>query len=354
MTTPSHTDGTPSILSLKEMLRWRAVPLAGLFIVVTAKCPLRCAHCSTESLMSSPDARESQLLAFLQTLGVDGAPKFLLLTGGEPLLQPMRVRQIVSLAHAAGTSVSLLTGLFFAAKGGGVKPPPSVEKAIRSLDHLTVSLDTFHEAQVSHENVMKFFSWATERLDIGLSVQITEVPGDGYAERAVEDLSSRFGNRIEVFRGSLRPVGRAKGLNSKAGPAPRAAVKSRGCSMLSWPVVRVDGQVVRCCSYSATEPSVPPPHLLLGDIQHDDWASLRSRFYEPAVISAIRTCGPVFLQRALLKRELKEEGYCQSCASYDQRVGDEEVMQAFTSRPLMKVLRSQLDAPELHGNDKDG
>ena len=42
-------------MHLMEVLELRPVPGAALFLAVTRRCPLSCAHCSTNSMLSSEE-----------------------------------------------------------------------------------------------------------------------------------------------------------------------------------------------------------------------------------------------------------------------------------------------------------
>jgi hypothetical protein len=335
-------DGSSSLrFGLQEMLRWRSVPLAGLFVVVSAKCPLLCAHCSVESLMRSPDSSEGELTKFLESIGPNGPLKYVLFTGGEPLLFPRRVEKLIEALKPSGVGTSMLTGLFFAQRGDGT-PPKSMWKALDQIGHLTVSLDKFHEVQVPHSQVMRFLKWGLNR-GMRLSVQVTHVAGDDYGQRAAAEVHEVFSGEVEVFEGSLRPLGRGAALGHAS--AGSVTDEPRGCSVLSWPVVRVDGQVVRCCSYEATESAVPAAHLKMGNITSDSWDDLCSIFLEPPIIPAIRACGPLFTQQRILDRADNSGGYCTSCSKYSEQENDQDILRSFNSRPMMLYVHEYLGMP---------
>src|SRR5947209_1142650 len=129
-------------MHLVEILARRQVPGAGLYLSLTRRCPLSCAHCSTNSSLSSEEYEASNFLKLVDSFTVDCHPEILVLTGGEPLVRPGLVRGITERAHAVGTRVVLASGMFFARQA---TIPASLNETIRGVDHLTASLDIYHE-----------------------------------------------------------------------------------------------------------------------------------------------------------------------------------------------------------------
>lgn len=273
-----------------EVLALRTRPAAGVFLSLTRRCPLHCAHCSTRS---GPDAEQHPAEPFLRlarSFSPGCRPEIVSLTGGEPLLRPRLVRDLARLCHDAGARVDLLTGGFFLR---GATVPRRIREAVAELDHLAVSIDRFHEAEVPRSAVLSYLSeLAAGGMDV--SVQLTgEGQDDPYLTEAIDEVRTALDDRVPIFVGLLGPGGRAADWLPPL-PAPASPPVAYGCDAASWPVVGFDGRVVACCNQDAVD-GPTPPHLLLGHAATDGWPVLRERALGRASLRAIRTYGPRWL-----------------------------------------------------------
>ncbi|MFE3939673.1 radical SAM protein, partial [Streptomyces goshikiensis] len=74
-------------MELAELIGLRPVPCGGLLVALTRRCPLSCAHCSTNSSMTvSGEPDPEHLLRFIGSCGAEVPPEVGMLTGGEPLV----------------------------------------------------------------------------------------------------------------------------------------------------------------------------------------------------------------------------------------------------------------------------
>ncbi|MEV7283096.1 radical SAM protein [Streptomyces sp. NPDC093252] len=195
-------------MRLAEIIGLRPVPAAGLFVTLTRRCPLSCAHCSTSSGPRGEDGPAGELRAFVGGFTARDRPEVLMLTGGEPLLRPALVGDLAALAQAAGTRVAVLSGMFFA-RGGEV--PRQIMRALRNVDHFSASIDAFHEREVPRAAVFR----AVHRImDSGIDVSfhvVGETPDDPYTEDVTGAIRTEFRDRAAMLVNHVRPVGRAAG-----------------------------------------------------------------------------------------------------------------------------------------------
>src|SRR5580698_3952631 len=175
--------GRRRLMNLAELIGLRPVPGAGLLVSVTGRCPLHCAHCSTAATMSAPEPDARHLLRFAGSLTARSRPDVLMLTGGEPLLRPGLVLDLTAAARRAGTRVAVLTGGFFA-RGGSL--PPAVRRVIEAVDHFSVSIDAFHEREVSRADV---FAVLRHVLGEGTAASL-HVTGSGPADPYLAQLTA--------------------------------------------------------------------------------------------------------------------------------------------------------------------
>ncbi|WP_433890222.1 radical SAM protein [Streptomyces sp. CA-111067] len=339
-------------MHLAEYLALRPVPAAGVVLALTGRCPLHCAHCSTDSTAAGTDVAGGVLVRFAETFGAGfrgagppapgsaagsgsapapaptsgsgsgsaagrgpdsadgalaGAPAVALLTGGEPLLRPRLVRQLAERCRAVGTASFLLTGLFYAratARGASRDSVPApIAAALAAVDHVSASLDAFHEREVPRGAV---FAELHRLLAAGKDVSLHVLgagPSDPYPDRTAAAVRAEFGTRVPILVGRLAPVGRGRSLG-EALTDPAAGADGPGgggtlpCAMAAWPVVGMDGTITACCNQHVLDRRPVPPHLLLGHADRDGWPAVRARTVNSPALRAIRTLGPDALTSA--------------------------------------------------------
>lgn len=304
-------------MDLAELVGLRPVPCGGLLVTLTRRCPLSCAHCSTDS---SPVAAQrpdpEHLLRFIGSFGAHDRPEVVMLTGGEPLLLPELAARLAVLARAKGSRVALLSGMFFA-RGGHV--PDRIMRALTSLDHFSASMDVHHEREVPRAAVLGVLRTV---LDAGIpaSVHLTGTgPDDPYLADAVADIRRAFADRVPVLVNEVRPVGRGARLVPASPPGPDGSLTAP-CTLAAWPVVTFDGTVAACCNQWTVDRRPVPAHLRLGHIADDDWPTVRARSLGSPVLRMLRSVGPRRLH-ARYGTSPAPAGYCRSCHALADRPG---------------------------------
>lgn len=327
-------------MHIRDLLELRPVPAAGLFMTLTRRCPLTCAHCSTNSMLYSEEHAAEIFLGFADTFTPTSRPEVVWLTGGEPLLRPALVEAITSRAHAAGAVVAMITGAFFARAGRIARP---LRRAIDSVDHLVVSQDVFHEVQVPRREV---FRLVRELVDDGVDVSFQIVgtgADDPYLADVTQDVRELFDDRVPALVAPLGSSGRA----AEWLPSPRrprhydAAPAPLPCTMAAWPVVAFDGTVVACCNQAVVD-GPAPEHLRLGHATVDSWATVQQRCLDSTALRAIRVYGPEAIAAKYGSRGPSCDGYCGTCI----RLGDDPGLFARLApevdRPAGRLIEEQV------------
>lgn len=292
-------------MHLAEILGLRPVAGAGVIMMVTRRCPLGCAHCSTSSTRRGADASAGMLTRFAASFGVR-PPRVVLLTGGEPLLRPAVVRTVAEACHQAGAAVMMLSGMYFARGFAALGPGAPVRAALAVADHVSASLDVYHEREVARRDVFGVLHWLRER-GTSVSVHMTGTgPADRYLADATAAVRAEFGDEVPMLVSRVRPVGRAAGRLSSGDPGDHGPWGPLPCAMAAWPVVGADGRITACCNADVVDGRVRPGHLELGHALTDGWAEVRARLDSPA-LRALRITGPW----------AAGPGYCLAC----QRLG---------------------------------
>lgn len=295
-------------MELAELVAARPVPCAGLLLTLTQRCPMSCAHCSSSATMGGAQPPVAGLRRFVGSFD-RRRPDIMLMTGGEPMLRPELVAELAESARRAGTRSAVLTGAFFARDG---RLPQRILRAVRAVDHVSVSIDAFHEREVPRESVFRLLR---RLLDLGVPASVHASGAgsdDPYLAGLVAAVGRAFADRVPMLVNTVRPIGRAAAW---AAPARTAGDDRRvlPCSMAAWPVVAGDGAVVACCNQNTVDGRPIPEHLRLGHITVDDWATVRQRALESPVLRMLRATGPRYLWGA------DGSGYCDSCRRLGER-----------------------------------
>jgi pyruvate-formate lyase-activating enzyme len=323
---------------LIDILSLRPVPAAGLFLTLTRRCPLSCAHCSTNSMLSSGEHAADIFVRLVDSFTAENRPDLLLLTGGEPLLRPRLVQSLTERAHAVGARVSLISGMFFARQP---EIPPLIARAIDGVDHFTASLDVFHEQQVARAAVFRVLRTL---VDAGKDVSLQVVgmgEQDPYLADVIGDIRRTFDDRVPVLVGQVHAAGRARDwLREELAPADTAPLP---CVMAAWPVVTFDGTVVGCCNQDVVDGPVPP-HLRIGHAAEDDWATIRERYLTSNMMRAIRTFGPEYVADQYGSGKIACDGYCSTCYRLSDDPGISERLQPALASPGIRVVEKQVEA----------
>ncbi|WP_394619511.1 radical SAM protein [Lentzea sp. JNUCC 0626] len=276
-------------MRLAEIMALRQDVCAGVLVTLTERCPLHCAHCSFAAGLRGRHLDADHLLRFVSTLDRRRPPQLLMLTGGEPLLRPDLVARTALAANTAGTRTAVLTGAFFA-RGGDIPAP--IRRAARAVDHLSLSLDVFHEREVPRADVFEVLR-ALLRDGTATSLHVTGTgPDDPYLAEVTAQVETEFGEDVPMLVAGVQPLGRAA---SWAQAVPVADGSVAPCATAAWPVIAVDGVVVACCNQDVVDGRMRPDHLVLGDIARSDWADVQERAQARPVLRMVRTVGPLHI-----------------------------------------------------------
>ncbi len=337
------------MLSFEEIVARRADIAAGLYVSITQRCPMRCAHCCTNSTITAPQhVPEAAVQRFLTTLADDTPPSFILMTGGEPLVRPGVVKWIAEHARALGVRAQVLTGGFWAPH-----PTEPVRDALASLDLVTVSFDSFHAQEVEVEAFLGGIDFLRS-ISVGVAVQFTHNPAQPeFTAQVLEAIGERFHGAVPVYMAHLTSVGRWSEADASAvGGASRRAV---GCVKATWPVVSYTGWILGCCDQDVCDSKSPPSHLVLGHVDTATWPQVRRRHSERFALAAVRTCGPRVFETdgGESVHAADGGGYCGPCKRWTEpAVGDGGLAKRYADQdgPLRSVasrLLYQMNQPQL-------
>lgn len=319
-------------MHLLEILALRQTPGAGVYLSLTRRCPLSCAHCSTSSTLHSEEHDEQPFVDFVGSFTTADRPDVMVLTGGEPLLRPRLVTRLADTARAVGTRVVVASGMFFARSAN---VPAPIDRALDSVDHLAASLDVFHEREVPRAEVFRAVRDVLERgkdasfLVVGLNA------ADPYLDDVVGDIRRTFDDQVPIMIGVVQAQGRAARWLSASTARPGPPAPPSPCELASWPVVGFDGTVLACCNVSG---SAPPAHLRLGQAGIDPWGVVRERSLTSPLLRGIRIYGPLHLAQGPGEGTVRCDGYCSTCHRLSDDPGLIETVGQLMTRPTTPVM----------------
>lgn len=274
-------------MHLRDIFRIRGVTGAGVYVLLTERCPLSCSHCYTNSSMNSTrELSAEDLRRFVDSFRAT-PPRLLLLSGGEVFLKPDLVEDLADRAERSGTKTYAMSGMFFARTRHYSN---SVYRAISKLHHLAASIDEYHEREVSRGQVFDALD-AARRMGVQVSIQsVSRGQDDPYFTDLVVDVRKRFNDEVPIYYLVLKSIGRAAEWSDPR-PTPATSASISPCKVATWPVVTFDGTIVACCNPHVVNQR-PPAHLNLGHIRENAWPEIASRIRERAQLRAIRLWGP--------------------------------------------------------------
>lgn len=333
-------------MHLVEVLSSRSIPAAGLSIGLTRRCPLKCLHCSTSSTLESEESPSTMFVDFVNTFRIDNHPKILAMSGGEVMLRPELVSDLAERARKVGTRSTVLSGMFFASSR---RIPSKIKEAIKAIDHFSVSIDMFHEREVSRTDVFYLLdTLISDSIDVSIHI-VGQSASDPYVERLVQEIEFTFNGKVPMLVNALSSFGRAKSWFEKDEEKDKDDfIDANPCSMAAWPVIGFDGTIVACSNDNALENR--PAHLCIGHANNDDWETIRSRMIASNMLRAIRLFGPEYITDRFSDNEVGCDGYCETCMKITEDLKIEQRVDKVMAKPSTAVLEEFASAKNHHDN----
>ena len=256
-------------------------------------------------------------------------PRLIWMTGGEPLLRPRLVSDLAMGSRRSGVASALLTGVWFAASP---RPPREIQRALRVVDHVSVSIDRYHEREVPRPAVLALLGeLLAEGRDV--SVHLTgDRAGEPYLDQAVEEIRSALGDRCPIHVSLVGAAGRARdwlapgaatgpgagGALPAGGLAGRGLRRHRGCLL--------QPACDRRAGAGASAAGRRPRRL----------AGIRRRALARPMLRAIRTFGP----RWIADQDGAGDcgGYCETCLTLSADAAVAGRVEARMAQPSTALL----------------
>lgn len=293
--------------------------LSNVGLMLTYKCTIACPHCIVQA---GPDRKEEMSLeaacAWLDQIRAyhNGVVRGISLTGGEPFYNIQKLVQIADHANQLGLIVSVVSNAYWAST-----PERALEILARcsSIQMLSVSADIHHQELIPLQNV-KNAVWAAKKLDKLYNIAVTTENMESQEYLDLMDRLLEFTDKDFVNTAIALPIGRAQETIDPASYRLCAEPTEAACSMVSYPIVFPNGNVIACIGPPITFTEAHP--LNLGNLNQENLQQIFTRAEQNHLLHAIRVFGPKVLVRALrehgfghlLPGPFIEDSTCDVCA----------------------------------------
>lgn len=294
---------------------------------------MACGHCSVESGPNiKGEPTEAELLQIVRD-GAKAGMNAILLTGGEPMLRPKIVFNLLDECRRNGIDTAMTTNGYWGRKGAFAQK--TMKNLIRhGLGAMTVSYDRYHAEYQDADAVINIAN-AAERHNFEMNINFVRMADDPELVTYVERFKGLRAVRLRYY--DVQPVGRARNF---AEDQLRAEVEGF-CSAAARPAVTDDGRLIACNGPSYFESAQSP--LIVGKLGEHSVGELLDKFWKDPILHTIRTFGASRLRDEIRKiPELKDfafretyRGMCDLCLHIN------------SSPEVIAPLRKHLSAPKL-------
>lgn len=317
-------------------------------MVLTRRCPLRCAHCIVDAGPEHPEVMDEDLaLAAVQGLGRYPQLKQVVFTGGEPFQHVDMLGTLLASAGKWGLETNIVTSAFWAS---------TPRRAREMLDRLppvtalTFSADRYHLDFISLRHVRNGAQAALERgIRVGAFLCV-QGEDDPFLKEFSRAMGERLMGHMRLQTQSLHGAGRARlssGLLDKIARVPLADVPDKRCTLPAAPAILPDGRMMACCGDTVSD-----PHrwgaLTYGSLKETPVERMLDKVDRHYLVHALRLFGPkrlaIIAQQAagagLFDREFERDNICDLCREITQNPRVWPYLRAYLEDP---AHRAELD-----------
>ncbi|HWT29807.1 MAG TPA: radical SAM protein [Propylenella sp.] len=151
-----------------------------IFLIYTYKCNASCAHCLTESDPLKSEKLSPELCRDILDAGLEYDKNWLMISGGEALLYPREIEEVLKYAHGLGYYCCVGTNAFWA-KTNAIAEEKLARLQNHGLDAIFPSATAYHSAYVPTERVLYLRDAATK---LGLVCEVNFYPSPNKKEDA--------------------------------------------------------------------------------------------------------------------------------------------------------------------------
>jgi hypothetical protein len=287
-------------------------------------------------------------LRFVGTFTEEDHPDLLAISGGEAFLRPALLAQVADLAREKGSYSTALSGMYWAKDG---RIPPTIKRAIDSLDHFSVSIDVFHEREVPRSGVFEVLHiLLSEGKDVSVHV-VGLGETDPYLEKTTYDIREEFDDRVPMLVNGVNAMGRAAEWFPRNEHDSSIPVEAFPCTLSGWPVVGYDGTILACGNDDVVE-GPAPEHLVLGNAATSTWGEIREKALGSPMVRAIRTYGPAYVNKIYGSGAVECTGFCSTCQKLSTDPELPQKVELAMSKPSAATVEAAVNTLQVEGGAK--
>ena len=296
------------------------------------KCNLRCAHCAVGASPEESDKIKLEDAKNWITIARDYGAKEISICGGEPFLVFDELCELARHSNSLGLDFVTFSNAFWA------QTPEKTQEYLfplkeTGLTSLHLSFDCFHLREgIPLENFLNVASVAS---DIGLDLVINVLQSKrkeispNFVRKTFKDY------RVHFQYTSLRPLGRATGLNRKLFIKEKRDNYKKGC-LSPGLLIGPRGGAYACCGAYHLANSTNP--LKLGSVFNVPFPRIIEKFSNLKLLAPLTIFGPSFIYDLI---KLEEKGFsdnslysCDLCCNL------------LNSQENVKIINEKLESPD--------
>lgn len=335
--------------------------MLNLALQYALRCNISCGHCSANA---GPKVGRRMTLEFAldllrQSESIEVIDR-ITFTGGEVLLLPREILELVALATKVGKKTRIVSNGFWAHnKESGRRLLAELRQA--GLTELTLSADEYHYSELP-AIVTKNAAELLEEFNFAVVINRVERRGGdtfetfvdkcGFDAKAVEILRPGTGlceaeagrKRILVRNIGLSLEGRAANLAQDAPMQPLSRFRGVCDQPIKAPSVSPEGALFPCCS-----PGSNYETFQIGNLHETPLADLIQRLLDDPLANFITLYGPAELMRLLARRDpsfnREYSDICNMCCTALRKYTGEELRAAVSEFMIEEAFRNLLGLP---------
>ena len=316
--------------------------MPSIAITIDSRCNASCTHCCFSSNPKSgeklSDARIIELVdEAILSPGVDEVG----ISGGEALLRPGLVMEIIRRVHRAGKRSTLVTNGFWGHNEARAKLRLT-ELKTAGLSSLTISYDDFHAEFVPVRRIVNILN-ANKRVELScvINVAVTRT-------HTGNELISALGNaalRTRITKSPVHPVGSASAMDESEFIRDFDSTDSLRCPGFE-PLYHFDGNVYPCCS-----PAVFETALAIGKVDDLSVETAQRKISRNALFGIMRRVGFGWIVNICREQGIldikAEERFIDACDLCRKLFTDESVIEKLTPH----ILKEHSRLPRISDHD---
>lgn len=277
--------------------------IQGLTLIMTRACNAECGHCGFASTpVAGGTMTLAQVTGYIDEALKVGTLQMVGITGGEPLLFPEMVEQVISYAARYGLGCELVSNGFWANSVGVARERFKTLRSLGLTKYVT-SLDDFHAKFISPEKVRNSIAAALSE-EISVTVKITETPEATINRQWAQEFLDDVWASPQLQHTVTHPVRSGRGSSLKGAlfeqGQPQENLSGYCENVMKFPAVTVEGHTYPCCGFEERA-------RYLGNAQERPLSGILAEMQGNLLLHLIGSIGPLEVLKLAKPEALQAE-----------------------------------------------